>query len=123
MSLGRSIHRAIRRVGVIRQGYGGLLLLRLCLEVESIQFFAAGYFFLGPAPRCYRIELGLRMCEARLRRRVGGTESNVQCRTALAGNIGVENSAVRLYALVDLRVRPSGISDSERKRKKHEDEA
>jgi len=86
--------------------------------VESNQFFAAGrsYFFLGPALRCYRIELGLRMCEAGRRRRVGGTESNVHCRTALAGTIGVENSAVRLCALEDLRVRPSGISDSERKR-------
>jgi hypothetical protein len=123
MSLGRSIHKAIRRVGVVRQGYGGLLLLRLCLEVESIQFFAAGYFFLGPAPRCYRIELGLRMCEARRRRRVDGTESNVQCRTALAGKIGVENSAVWLCAFVDLRVRPSGISDPERKRGKREYEA
>jgi hypothetical protein len=93
-------------------------LFRLCLEVEPIQFFAAGrsYFFLGPALHRYRIELGLRMCEARRRRRVGGTESNVHCRTTLAGSIGIENSAVRLCALVDLRVRPSGISDSERKR-------
>ena len=93
-------------------------MFRLCLEVESIQFFASGrsYFFLGPALHCYRIELGLRMCEARRRRRVGGTESNVHCRTTLAGSVGIENSAVRLCAFVDLRVRPSGISDSERKR-------
>jgi len=63
------------------------------------------------------------MCEARRRRRVGGTESNVHCRTVLAGNIGVENSAVRLCAFVDSRVRLSGISDSERKRGKREDEA
>jgi hypothetical protein len=86
--------------------------------MEPIQFFAAGrsHFFLGPALHCYRIELGLRMCEARRRRRVGGTDSNVHCRTPLAGSIGVENSAVRLCALVDLRVRPSGFSDSERKR-------
>jgi hypothetical protein len=86
--------------------------------VESIQVFAAGgsYFFRGPALRCYRIELGLRMCEARGRRRVDGTESNVQYHTALAGLIGIENSAVRLRALVHLRLRPSGVSDSERKR-------
>jgi hypothetical protein len=79
---------------------------------------AAGrsYFFLGRALRCARIELGLRMCEARRGRRVDGTESNVHCGTALAGTIGVENSAARLRALVDLRVRASGISDAERKR-------
>ena len=52
MPLGRSIwsiHSAISHVGVIRQGCGRLL-LRLCLQVESIQVFAAGrsYFFLGP---------------------------------------------------------------------------
>jgi hypothetical protein len=94
-------------------------LLRLFLQAEPSRVFAAGrsYFFLGPALRCDRIELGLRMCEARRRRRIDdGTESNVHYRTALAGLIGVENSAVRLCALVDLRLRPSGVSDSERKR-------
>jgi len=101
------------------------LLSRLCLELESIQFFAAGrsYFFLDPVLRCCRIELGLRVCEACRRPRVGGTESNVHCRTALAGTISVESGAVWLCALVDLRVRPGGISDSERKRRKREDEA
>ena len=50
------------------------------------------------------------------RRRVDGTESNLHYRAALAWLICVENSSVRLCALVDLRLRPSGISDSERKR-------
>lgn len=96
-----------------------------CLELESIQFFAAGrsYFFLGPLLRCYRIELGLRMREARRCRRVDGTESNVHFRTTLAGAISVESGAVWLCALVDLCVRPSGISYAERKRRKREDEA
>src|SRR5450631_366927 len=114
ISPGRSIAiRAIVRVGVVRQGCSRPFLRRLCLELESIQFFAAGrsHFFLGPLLRCCRIELGLRMCEACRRRRVGGAESNVHCRTALAGTIGVERSAVWLCALVDLRVRPGGISD------------
>ena len=93
-------------------------MLRPCLELESIQVLAAcrSYFFLGRALRCARIELGLRMCEARRGRRVGGTESNIHCGTALAGMIGIENSAARLWALVDLHIRASGISDSERKR-------
>jgi hypothetical protein len=117
MLLGWSIHKAIRHVGVVRQGCGRPL-LRLCLQAESIQFVAAGrsYFFLGTAPGCARIELGLRMCEARRCRGVGGTESNVHCRAALAGLICVENSAVRLCALVDLRVRASGISDYQQER-------
>jgi hypothetical protein len=93
--------------------------------VESIQVFEAGrsHFFLGPALRRCRIELGLRTCEARRRRRIGGTESNVYYRTAFARKISVENSAVRLPALVDLHVRPHGISDSEQKRRQREDEA
>ena len=76
-------------------------------------FAAAAVLFLGLAPRCRCIELGLRMRGAPALGSAG-LESNVHRRTALCTDD--RQRTVPLAGLcvhfVDLRFRPSGISDS-----------